>query len=169
MSVGYVPAGRPGLRSVEASMGHVRDLPQSAADIPAKVKDQEWTKIGVNVEEDFSPLYVVPKGKFKIIQDLKKKLADADELYLATDEDREGESISWHLLETLKPKIPVKRMVFHEITKSAIEKALKDTRDVDFRLVKAQESRRENKRFKGPVRSSPWPKKQKIRGSLIGL
>jgi len=127
---------------VEASMGHIRDLPQSATDIPAKLKAEEWTKIGVNVEQNFEPLYVVPKGKFKVIQDLKKKMADADELFLATDEDREGEAISWHLLEVLKPKIPVKRMVFHEITKNAILKALEDTRDVDMRLVHAQETRR---------------------------
>jgi DNA topoisomerase-1 len=127
---------------VEASMGHVRDLPQSATDIPQKLKQEEWTKIGVNVDHDFEPLYVVPKGKSKVIQDLKKKMADADMLYLATDEDREGESISWHLLELLKPKIPVKRMVFHEITKSAIMKALEDTREVDMRLVRAQETRR---------------------------
>lgn len=127
---------------VEASMGHVRDLPQSATDIPEKLKEQEWTKIGVNVDQNFEPLYVIPKGKFKVIQDLKKKMADADILYLATDEDREGESISWHLLELLKPKIPVKRMVFHEITKGAIQKALEDTREVDMRLVRAQEARR---------------------------
>ncbi len=127
---------------VEASMGHIRDLPQSATDIPEKLKKEEWTKIGVNVDQNFEPLYVVPKGKFKVIQDLKKKLANADVLYLATDEDREGESISWHLLEVLKPKVPVHRMVFHEITKSAINKALTDTRDVDMRLVRAQETRR---------------------------
>ncbi len=127
---------------VEASMGHIRDLPQSATDIPQKLKQEEWTKIGVNVEQDFEPLYVVPKGKSKIIADLKKKIQNADILYLATDEDREGESISWHLLEVLKPKIPVKRMVFHEITKSAIQHALEDTRDVDMRLVRAQETRR---------------------------
>lgn len=127
---------------VEASMGHIRDLPQSAADIPEKFKKEEWAKVGVNVDQDFEPLYVVPKGKSKVISDLKKKLADADILYLATDEDREGESISWHLLEVLKPKVPVKRMVFHEITKSAIEQALSDTREVDMRLVRAQETRR---------------------------
>jgi DNA topoisomerase-1 len=127
---------------VEASMGHIRDLPQSATDIPAKLKAEEWTKIGVNVEQNFEPLYVVPKGKFKVIQDLKKKMQDADELFLATDEDREGEAISWHLMEVLKPKIPVKRMVFHEITKNAILKALEDTRDVDMNLVHAQETRR---------------------------
>ncbi len=127
---------------VEASMGHVRDLPQSASDIPEKFKKEEWAKVGVNVDQDFEPLYVVPKGKSKILTDLRRKMAECETLYLATDEDREGESISWHLLETLKPKIPVKRMVFHEITKAAIQKALKDTRELDFRLVKAQESRR---------------------------
>ena len=127
---------------IEASMGHIRDLPQSAADIPAKLKKEDWTKLGVNVEEDFSPLYVVPKGKTKIVKDLKSKIKDCSIIYLATDEDREGESISWHLLELLKPKIPVKRMVFHEITKSAIQKALEDTRDVDEKLVRAQEARR---------------------------
>lgn len=127
---------------VEASMGHIRDLPQSAADIPAALKKEEWAKLGVNVEENFDPLYVVPKDKKKIITDLKAKLKTVDAVYLATDEDREGESISWHLLELLKPKVPVKRMVFHEITKTAIQKALKDTREVDEKLVRAQETRR---------------------------
>ncbi len=127
---------------VEASVGHVRDLPQSAADIPKDIKEEEWTKIGVNVEKDFEPLYVVPKGKFKIISDLRSKLKQVDFLYLATDEDREGESISWHLVELLKPKVPVKRMVFHEITKTAIARALEETRDIDQRLVRAQETRR---------------------------
>lgn len=127
---------------VEASMGHIRDLPQSASDIPAALKKEEWAKLGVNVEEDFDPLYVVPKDKKKIITDLKSKMKDCAMIYLATDEDREGESISWHLLELLKPKCPVKRMVFHEITKSAIQKALKETREVDEKLVRAQETRR---------------------------
>jgi DNA topoisomerase-1 len=127
---------------IEASMGHIRDLPQTAADIPAAVKKEEWSRLGVNVKDDFDPIYVIPKNKSKIVSDLKKKLKDADELYLATDEDREGESISWHLMEILKPKIPVKRMVFHEITKSAIEKALDHTRHVDEKLVRAQETRR---------------------------
>lgn len=127
---------------VEASMGHVRDLPQSASDIPKAVKDQEWSKLGVNVDSEFEPLYIVPKTKTKVIAELKKQLKDADVVYLATDEDREGESIAWHLLEVLKPKVPVKRMVFHEITKSAIEKALKEVREVDTRLVRAQETRR---------------------------
>lgn len=127
---------------VEASMGHIRDLPQSAADIPAALKKEDWAKLGVNVDENFDPLYVVPKDKKKIITDLKAKLKTVDAVYLATDEDREGESISWHLLELLKPKVPVKRMVFHEITKTAIQKALKDTREVDEKLVRAQETRR---------------------------
>jgi DNA topoisomerase-1 len=127
---------------VEASMGHIRDLPQSASDIPAALKKEDWAKLGVNVDEDFEPLYVVPKDKKKIITDLKAKMKGVDIIYLATDEDREGESISWHLLELLKPKVPVKRMVFHEITKSAIQKALKETRVVDDKLVRAQETRR---------------------------
>ncbi|WP_408097005.1 type I DNA topoisomerase [Peredibacter sp. HCB2-198] len=127
---------------VEASMGHIRDLPQSASDIPAALKKEEWAKLGVNVDEDFEPLYIVPKDKKKIITDLKSKMKDVATIYLATDEDREGESISWHLLELLKPKVPVKRMVFHEITKTAIQKALKETREVDDKLVRAQETRR---------------------------
>jgi DNA topoisomerase-1 len=128
---------------VEASMGHIRDLPQSAADIPAKYKKEPWAKeTGINCDNKFEPLYIIPKDKTKIITGLKDRLKGVDELYLATDEDREGESISWHLLELLKPKCPVKRMVFHEITKPAIEKALKATREVDNRLVRAQEARR---------------------------
>lgn len=127
---------------VEASMGHVRDLPQSASDIPKALKKEEWAKLGVNVENDFEPLYVVPKGKSKIITELRKKAKTVDAIYLATDEDREGESISWHLMSLLKPKVPVKRMVFHEITKSAIQKALEDCRELDESLVKAQEARR---------------------------
>ena len=127
---------------VEASMGHVRDLPQSATDIPAKLKKEEWTKLGVNVKKNFEPLYVIPKGKSKIVTGLRKQMKECAMIYLATDEDREGESISWHLMELLKPKIPVKRMVFHEITKTAIMRALEDTRDLDEKLVKAQEARR---------------------------
>lgn len=127
---------------VEASMGHVRDLPQKAADIPAKLKKEEWAKLGVNVKKDFEPLYIIPKGKSKIVTALRKHMKECKVIYLATDEDREGESISWHLIELLKPKIPVKRMVFHEITKSAITKALEETRDLDVKLVKAQEARR---------------------------
>ncbi|MEZ4815792.1 MAG: type I DNA topoisomerase [Bdellovibrionota bacterium] len=127
---------------IEASMGHIRDLPQTAADIPKDLKKEAWSRLGVNVENGFDPIYVIPKQKSKIVSELKKKLKDADELYLATDEDREGESISWHLMEILKPKVPVKRMVFHEITKSAIEKAVENTREVDDKLVRAQETRR---------------------------
>jgi DNA topoisomerase-1 len=127
---------------VEASMGHVRDLPQSASEIPATVKGERWAQLGVNVDADFEPLYVVPKDKKKIVAQLKEALKSADELVLATDEDREGESISWHLLQLLKPKIPVKRMVFHEITQDAIRLALKNCRTVDEQVVRAQETRR---------------------------
>ncbi len=127
---------------VDASIGHVRDLPTSAADIPKKLKGEEWTKLGIDVENNFKPLYVTPKGKGKIVRELKKKLKEADMLLLATDEDREGESISWHLVDILKPKVPVKRMVFHEITKKAIERALETGRDIDINLVNAQETRR---------------------------
>ena len=129
---------------VEASFGHVRDLPMSATEIPAKYKGEEWSKLGVNVDADFEPLYVVPKNKKKRIKELKDilKNKDIDEIFLATDEDREGESISWHLLEILKPKVPVKRMVFHEITKAAIINALNNPRELDVKLVRAQETRR---------------------------
>lgn len=134
----FLPAGY----RVEASMGHVRDLPQSASDIPANVKSEPWSKLGVNVEADFAPLYIIPKDKKKIVSELKAALKDATELILATDEDREGESISWHLLEILRPKVPIKRMVFHEITAQAIKAALQNCRDVDEKLVHAQETRR---------------------------
>lgn len=127
---------------VESCMGHIRDLPQSAKDIPEKVKKEKWAQLGVNVDKNFEPLYCIPKDKTKVVKNLKDKLDEASELYLATDEDREGESISWHLLEVLKPKVPTKRMVFHEITKDAIQKALKDTREIDINLVRAQEARR---------------------------
>lgn len=127
---------------VEASMGHVRDLPQSASDIPTELKGEKWSNLGVDVENNFAPLYIVPKDKKKIVKTLKDALKDADELILATDEDREGESISWHLLQLLQPRVPTKRMVFHEITQEAIQAALKNCRDVDQRLVHAQETRR---------------------------
>jgi len=127
---------------VEASMGHVRDLPQSASEIPANVKGETWAQLGVNVDADFEPVYVVPKDKKKIVTQLKEALKDVDELILATDEDREGESISWHLYQLLKPKVPTKRMVFHEITQDAIKKALKNCRNIDEQLVRAQETRR---------------------------
>jgi DNA topoisomerase-1 len=127
---------------VESCMGHIRDLPQSAKDIPEKVKKEKWAQLGVNVDKNFEPLYCIPKDKVKVVKNLRDKMEGATELYLATDEDREGESISWHLLEVLKPKVPTKRMVFHEITKEAILKSLNDTREIDFNLVKAQEARR---------------------------
>ncbi len=127
---------------VVASMGHVRDLPQSAAEIPEKVKKESWSQLGVNVDKNFEPLYVIPKGKKKVVKELKTAVKDADEIILATDEDREGESISWHLLEVLKPKIPSRRMVFHEITKTAISNSLKNCREIDLSLVRAQETRR---------------------------
>jgi DNA topoisomerase I len=132
----------PSSYRVEASMGHVRDLPRDASEIPATVKSEKWSTLGVNVNADFEPLYVVPKDKKKIVKELKDALADADELLLATDEDREGESISWHLIQLLQPKVPIKRMVFHEITDEAIKSALQQCREVDQRLVRAQETRR---------------------------
>ncbi|PZV10367.1 MAG: type I DNA topoisomerase [Leptolyngbya sp.] len=134
----YLPAGY----RVEASMGHVRDLPQSASEIPASVKGEKWAQLGVNVEANFEPLYVVPQDKKKIVKELKDALKNVDELILATDEDREGESISWHLLQLLQPKVPIKRMVFHEITQEAIQEAIQNCREVDERLVRAQETRR---------------------------
>jgi DNA topoisomerase I len=127
---------------VESCMGHIRDLPKSSKDIPEKVKKQKWAQLGVNVEDNFEPLYCIPKDKIKVVKNLKDKLEGANEIFLATDEDREGESISWHLVEVLKPKVPMKRMVFNEITKEAIQKSLKDTRKIDFNLVRAQEARR---------------------------
>jgi DNA topoisomerase-1 len=127
---------------VEASMGHVRDLPNNASEIPAAHKGEKWANLGVNTANAFEPLYVVPKDKKKIVKELKDALKGADQLLLATDEDREGESISWHLLQLLSPKVPVKRMVFHEITKEAIGRALEQTRELDMELVHAQETRR---------------------------
>ncbi|GCA85547.1 type I DNA topoisomerase [Microcystis aeruginosa] len=134
----YLPSGY----RVQASMGHIRDLPASAEEIPPAQKDKSWANLGVDVENDFDPLYVVPKTKSKIVKELKEALKGASELILATDEDREGESISWHLLQVLNPKIPTKRMVFHEITKEAIQTALKNCRSIDENLVHAQETRR---------------------------
>ncbi|MDY6937747.1 MAG: type I DNA topoisomerase [Cyanobacteriota bacterium] len=132
----------PATHQVEASMGHVRDLPQSASEIPPAVKKEKWAQLGVNIEADFEPIYVIPKDKKKVVKALKDALKESDELVLATDEDREGESISWHLLQVLKPKVPIKRMVFHEITEEAIQAALNNCRDLDEQLVHAQETRR---------------------------
>jgi len=126
---------------VEASVGHIRDLPQPS-ELPAEMKKGPYKKFAVDVDNGFEPYYVVYSDKKKKVAELKKLLKDADELYLATDEDREGEAIAWHLLEVLKPKVPVHRMVFHEITREAIQRALESTRELDVRLVDAQETRR---------------------------
>lgn len=128
--------------TVEASMGHIRDLPRSAAEIPESVRGHDWARLGVNVDDGFDPIYVVPKERRDRVKKLKDLMKKADELYLATDEDREGESIAWHLTEVLKPKIDVKRMVFHEITEPAIRNAFDHPREIDRRLVDAQEARR---------------------------
>lgn len=127
---------------VESSRGHIRDLPRNAADVPAKYKSEPWARLGVNVEHNFEPLYIISPEKKSTVTELKGLLKDVDELYLATDGDREGEAIAWHLLETLKPRIPVKRMVFHEITEPAIRAAAEHPRDLDNDLVDAQETRR---------------------------
>src|SRR5487761_2575704 len=127
---------------VKPSIGHIRDLPQSAADIPASVKGEKWARLGINVHDHFKPVYVVSSDRKKVVSELRDALKQVDELYLATDEDREGEAIAWHLQEVLNPKVPVKRMVFHEITPAAIERAVSETRDLDLRLVDAQEGRR---------------------------
>ena len=128
---------------VESSVGHIRDLPQSAADTPAKIKDKPWGRLAVDVDNGFEPYYVVPQRQKAQVRKLKELLKDADELFLATDEDREGEAIAWHLLDELKPKnIPVRRMVFHEITEPAILEAAQNPRDLDMDLVEAQEARR---------------------------
>lgn len=127
---------------VESSIGHIRDLPSTAAEIPANVKNESWARLGVNVDDKFRPLYVIPRGKLNQVKKLRNELKNAQELYLATDEDREGEAIAWHLAEVLNPKVPVKRMVFDEITQTAIKRAVEDTRQIDQRLVNAQETRR---------------------------
>ncbi|MET8677290.1 type I DNA topoisomerase [Streptomyces sp. NPDC004647] len=127
---------------VEASVGHIRDLPNGAAEVPAKYKGEPWARLGVNVDEDFQPIYVVNADKKSQVSKLKELLAESDELYLATDEDREGEAIAWHLQEVLKPKVPVRRMVFHEITKEAIDEAVSNPRELNQLLVDAQETRR---------------------------
>lgn len=134
----FLPAGFV----VEASVGHIRDLPNSAGEIPEEVKGEPWARLGIDVANGFRPLYVVPPEKKKQVAKLKKLLRDAREVYLATDEDREGESISWHLVEVLEPNVPLRRLVFHEITREAIQSALASPRELDTRLVKAQETRR---------------------------
>ncbi|NDB31817.1 MAG: toprim domain-containing protein, partial [Actinobacteria bacterium] len=144
---------------VEASIGHIRDLPQRAADIPKEFKKLPWSREGVDIENGFAPLYVINPDKKQKVQELKDLLKDSEELILATDEDREGEAIAWHLMEILKPKVPIKRMVFNEITKDAILKAVDETRDINQKLVDAQETRRVLDRLFG-YRLSPvlWKK-----------
>ena len=127
---------------VEASMGHIRDLPASAAEIPEEMRGKPWASLGVNITNGFEPIYVVSSDKQKVVRQLKLALKGSDELFIATDEDREGESIGWHLVQVLDPSIPVRRMVFHEITREAIERALTETRSIDQHLVDAQETRR---------------------------
>src|SRR6478752_3322141 len=127
---------------VMASYGHIRDLPESADEIPDEIRKKKWGRLGVDTDGDFKPYYVVPNDKRKHVQALRTALKGASQVYLATDPDREGESISWHLKEILKPKVPVKRIVFHEITEQAIREAVKDAQDVNENLVRAQESRR---------------------------
>ena len=127
---------------VLASYGHIRDLPESADEIPDEIRKKKWGRLGVDTDGDFKPYYVIPNDKRKHVQALKAALKGATQVYLATDPDREGESISWHLKEILKPKVPVKRIVFHEITEQAIREAVKDAQDVNENLVRAQESRR---------------------------
>ena len=144
---------------VEASVGHIRDLPQRAADIPKEYKKIAWAKEGVDIENDFAPLYVINPDKKAKVAELKELMKGAEELLLATDEDREGEAIAWHLVEVLQPKIPIKRMVFNEITKEAIQAAVENTRDLDYHLIDAQETRRVLDRLYG-YRLSPvlWKK-----------
>jgi DNA topoisomerase-1 len=127
---------------VEASVGHVRDLPDNASEVPAAIKDKPWGRMGVDVEHGFRPYYVVPRDKASRIRDLRAAVKDAPEVLLATDPDREGESISWHLVEVLKPNAPVRRIEFHEITEEAVRRAIADAREIDLQLVDAQESRR---------------------------
>ena len=127
---------------VESSIGHIRDLPRNAADVPAKYKGESWARLGVDVDNGFEPLYVVSPDRKQQVTTLRDLLKNATELYLATDEDREGEAIAWHLVETLKPNVPIRRMVFHEITPQAIARAVENTREIDSDLVNAQETRR---------------------------
>ena len=154
---------------VMASMGHVRDLPSSASEVPSEVKKSKpWTTLGVNTESQFEPYYVVPQEKKALVRELKAALKGAEVLILATDEDREGESIGWHLSQLLQPKVPVKRMVFSEITKEAIQSAIQNPRDLDEHLVAAQETRRVLDRLYGYT-LSPLLWKKIARGLSAGL
>src|SRR5262249_11470243 len=152
--------------TVGSSIGHVRDLPSRAKDVPESQR-KRFGALGVDVESGFEPYYVVDPGKKKVIAELKERLNGADELLLATDEDREGEAIAWHLVEVLKPSVPVRRMVFHEITKDAITRALAETRAIDDRLVDAQETRRILDRLYG-YEVSPVLWKKVTRGLSAG-
>ncbi|MBP9837820.1 MAG: type I DNA topoisomerase [Proteobacteria bacterium] len=152
---------------VKASMGHVRDLPNSADEIPANVKKEPWSRLGINIDSNFEPLYIIPDSKRDHVKTLREAMKDAAIVYLATDEDREGESISWHLLETLKPTMPIKRLVFHEITKEAIDKSLASPREIDQNLVRAQETRRVVDRLFG-YEVSPLLWKKMARGLSAG-
>jgi DNA topoisomerase I len=127
---------------VESSVGHIRDLPSNASEVPKKYKGTDAGRLGIDVENHFEPIYVIPKKKKDVVKELKEAIRDASELYLATDEDREGEAISWHVLEVLDPDVPVRRMVFHEITRHAIQDAIENWRELDMKLVEAQEGRR---------------------------
>jgi len=141
--------------AVESSIGHIRDLPSTASEIPAKFKKESWARLGVDVDHDFKPVYVIPAGKKAQVGKLKKKIKEATELYLATDEDREGEAIAWHLVEVLAPSCPVRRLVFHEITRSAIEHALDNPRDIVGRqlFVNLLPARMPLRHGKRPIRS----------------
>ena len=156
---------------VLASVGHVRDLPSSAAEIPEAIKSESWSKLAINVEDEFKPVYIIPKEKKKTVKELKTALKDSDSLIIATDEDREGESIGWHLVDLLKPKVPVSRMVFGEITKTAILEALDNTRDLDESLVQAQETRRVLDRLFGytlsPLLWRKIPQKQRLSAGRV--
>lgn len=155
---------------VEASIGHIRDLPRNASEIPEKLKKEAWAKKGIDVDNKFTPLYIIPSEKKEQVRRLRAALKGADRLYLATDEDREGESISWHLLEILKPKVPVHRLVFHEITQKAIRSALENVRSIDDDLVRAQETRRLVDRLYGyDVSPLLWKKlhKQKLSAGRV--
>ena len=150
--------------SVVASYGHIRDLPGSASEIPLKYKKEPWARLGVNPEDGYAPIYIVSKDSKEQVAELKKLVKGADEILLATDEDREGEAISWHLQEVLKPKVPVSRITFHEITQTAIEQALSEPRDIQMRMVRAQEGRRILDRLYGYSLSPVlW---KKVRGKL---
>lgn len=127
---------------VRASLGHVRDLPSTKAEIPAKYSGEAWARLGVHVEEGFKPLYIVPASKAKVVGELRELAKGADRILLATDPDREGEAIAWHLARALGLKTDPERMTFHEITKDAIQAAARQTRPIDYALVGAQESRR---------------------------